>query len=78
MALSNYVMQSVISIFIFYGVGLGWYGQFEHYQLIFICLSMWLWQISFSLFWFRYYKQGPLEWVWRSLIYGQRQPLLKA
>lgn len=75
MALSNYIMQSVISIYLFYGFGLGLYGRFEHYQLVYICLAVWAWQILFSAVWFKYFKLGPLEWLWRSLIYGQRQPI---
>lgn len=77
MALTNYIMQSVISIFLFYGFGLALYGTLEHYELIYVCLAVWIFQIGFSVIWFRYFKQGPLEWVWRSLIYGQRQALRK-
>ena len=77
MALSNYIMQSLFSMFIFYGFGLGLYSKLERYQLIFVCLAVWLVQIIISLLWLRYFHYGPLEWVWRSLIYGQRQKLYK-
>ena len=77
MALTNYIMQTVISMFIFFGFGFGLYASFERYQLLFICLAIWAAQITFSLFWFRHYHYGPMEWVWRSLIYGQRQKFRK-
>jgi len=77
MALTNYIMQTLLSVFLFYGIGLGLYGKLQHYQLLFVILGMWTWQAIFSTLWFRYFKQGPLEWVWRSLIYGQRQALRK-
>lgn len=77
LALTNYIMQSVLSIFLFFGIGLGLYARYERYQLILICLAVWFVQIVFSLVWLRYFHYGPLEWVWRSLIYGKRQRLKK-
>lgn len=75
LALTNYIMQTIISIFLFYGIGFGKFAEFERYQLVFVCMAVWVFQILFSLAWLKYYKLGPLEWVWRSLIYGARQPL---
>ena len=77
LALTNYIMQTIISLLIFYGIGLGLYAQYERYQLVFICLAVWLFQIGFSLFWLKHFHYGPLEWLWRSLIYGQRQRFRK-
>ncbi|MDH5445398.1 MAG: DUF418 domain-containing protein [Gammaproteobacteria bacterium] len=77
MALTNYLMQSALSIFIFFGFGLGFYSKFERYQLIFICLIVWLIQIIFSLVWLKFFYYGPLEWVWRTLIYGRPQKFRK-
>lgn len=74
MALTSYLLQTCVAIFIFYGFGLGLFGQLERYQLIYICLGMWLFLIIFSRLWLRYFRQGPLEWLWRSLIYSQAQP----
>lgn len=78
LALTNYIMQTFISIFLFYGFGFTLYAEFERYQLVFICLAVWAFQMVFSIAWLHRYKLGPLEWLWRSLIYGKPQPLLKS
>ncbi len=78
MALTSYILQTAISIFIFYGFGLGMFGRFERYELIYFCLGMWVFHSVFSLMWLSYFQQGPLEWIWRSLIYAKRQPFRKA
>jgi len=77
MALTNYIMQTLISIFIFYGFGLGLYGKLEHYELVYFILGMWIFQLSFSRIWLQYFRQGPLEWIWRSLIYGRTEKFRK-
>lgn len=74
LALTNYIMQTVISIFLFYGFGFALFAEFERYQLIYICFAVWSFQILFSILWLKYFRYGPLEWLWRSLIYLQRQP----
>jgi len=73
LALTNYVMQTVISVLLFYGVGFGLIGNFERYQLVLICLLVWLAQTFYSLQWLKYYRMGPLEWLWRSAIYTRWQ-----
>lgn len=75
LALTNYIMQTVISVWFFYGVGWGLIGAFERYQLIYICIAVWMVQIIFSIVWLKHFRFGPLEWLWRSLIYGKRQPM---
>lgn len=77
LALTNYIMQTLISIWLFYGVGWGMIGEFERYQLSYVCLAVWVIQISFSIKWLKHYQFGPLEWAWRSMIYGKRQPMSK-
>lgn len=74
MALTNYIMQTVISIFLFYGVGFALYAELERYQLAIMCVGIWIVQITYSNLWLIWYKQGPLEWLWRSMIYGRIQP----
>lgn len=73
MALTNYIMQTVISIFLFYGLGFALYAQLERFQIALICLGVWLFQITYSNVWLIWFKQGPLEWLWRSMIYGKLQ-----
>jgi uncharacterized protein len=75
MALTNYVSQSIICAFVFYGFGLGLYGALERYQLYYVVVSIWLFQLVASPIWLKYYRFGPFEWLWRSLTYLERQPL---
>ena len=78
MALTNYIMQTVISIFLFYGFGFGLYAELERYQLTLVCIGVWLFQIAYSYIWLVWYKHGPLEWAWRSMIYGKMQAIRKS
>jgi len=75
LALTNYLSQSIICNLIFMGFGLGLFGDLERYQVYFVVLAVWIFQILFSLFWLRFYRFGPAEWLWRSLTYQQSQPL---
>ena len=78
MALTNYLMQSIICMFIFYGLsgfGYGLYGTLERYELYPIMAGIWVFQIIFSLLWLKAFRFGPFEWVWRSLTYYKRQPM---
>jgi uncharacterized protein len=73
MALTNYLMQTVISVFVF--MGLGYYGNVGLAEGIMFSLAIYALQIWFSSFWLRHFQFGPMEWVWRSLTYGTLQPL---
>lgn len=75
MAFSNYLMQSMICTLIFYGYGLGYFGKLAFHELYYVVAGVWLFQLIFSAIWLRYFRMGPLEWVWRSLTYWQRQPM---
>ncbi len=75
MALTNYVMHSVICMFIFTGVGFGLFGSFQRYELLFIVFGIWVFQLIVSPIWLRYFYFGPLEWVWRNLSYKKNHLL---
>ena len=75
MALTNYVMHSVICAFIFYGFGFGLFGQLARSELLYVVFGIWIFQLIVSPIWLRHYRFGPLEWLWRSLTYWKRQPL---
>jgi uncharacterized protein len=77
MALTNYIMHSVICAFIFLGIGLGLYGYFERYQLYFIVAVISLFQLLISKPWLDRYRFGPLEWIWRTLTYMEKQPMVR-
>ena len=75
MALTNYLMHSVIFTTIFYGYGLGLYGQVPRlWQMPFVA-AMIGFQLWFSTWWLARYRFGPVEWLWRSLTYWRRQPV---
>jgi uncharacterized protein len=74
MALTNYVMQSIICTLVFFGYGLNWFAELQFYQLQFVVLAIWVLQILVSPLWLRAFLFGPLEWLWRSLTYARLQP----
>jgi uncharacterized protein len=75
MALTNYIMQTVICIFVFDGFGLGFYGELQRYQLYYVVFAICLIQMIYSPIWLRYFQMGPLEWLWRSLVYLKKPPM---
>jgi uncharacterized protein len=77
MALTNYLMQTIIGISIYYGVGLGFGSRVGPSFFVPIGIAVYLIQVAYSHFWFRYFNFGPMEWIWRQLTYGKRLPLLK-
>jgi uncharacterized protein len=62
-------------VFVFTGLGFSLYGALERYQLYYVVGGIWLFQLIVSPIWLKHYRFGPLEWMWRSLTYWQRQPL---
>ena len=74
MALSNYVLQSVICAILFGGFGLGLYEEVGAAGLLGLTSVIYLAQIPFSVWWLNRFQFGPIEWLWRSLTYGKRQP----
>ena len=77
MAFTNYLMQSLIGGLFFYGIGLNYFGKLERYELYIFVAAVWGLQIIWSHIWLRYFRFGPLEWLWRSLTYWKKQPLKK-
>jgi uncharacterized protein len=75
MAFTNYVLQSVILGWIFYGYGLGFFGRMGAANCFVVVVIIYAAQVAFSTWWLRHFRFGPLEWLWRSLMYGHRQPL---
>jgi uncharacterized protein len=75
MALTNYLMQTVICTLIFYGHGLGLFGKVERLGQVLIVLGVWILQLIISPLWLRYFRYGPCEWAWRSLTYKKVQKM---
>lgn len=78
MAFTNYLSQSLIGAFIFYGWGLGYFGQFSRAELVPIILGVWTFQLILSPLWLSRFRFGPMEWLWRSLTYWKLEPLRRA
>jgi len=75
MAFSNYILMSLIAMFIFYGSGLGLFGQVERKFQLLIVIAIWIVIIVISPLWLRRFRFGALEWIWRILTYWKYQPL---
>mgnify|MGYP002777065445 CR=1 FL=1 len=75
MALTNYLMQSVICAFIFYGYGLGLFGQIGRTGQVGIVLAVFIAQVAFSHWWLARFRYGPMEWLWRAGTYLQWPPM---
>jgi uncharacterized protein len=72
MALTNYLMQSLICTFIFYHYGLGLYGLGAGWTML-IAILLYTAQVLLSRLWFMRFNWGPMEWLWRKLTYGKLQ-----
>jgi uncharacterized protein len=75
MALSNYLLQSVLAIAIFYGLGFGLYNDVSIVVALAIACGMFAIQVVLSRLWVGRAVYGPAEWVWRQFTYQRRFPL---
>jgi len=74
MAFTNYLLQSIIFSLIFFGYGLGQFGRMGATQAFALGVAVYVAQVFSSKWWLRRYRFGPIEWLWRSLMYGVAQP----
>jgi uncharacterized protein len=74
MALSNYLLQTLICTIIFYGHGFGYFGSVDRTWQFVIVVVIWLFQLVLSPLWLSRFQFGPVEWFWRSLTYWKVQP----
>jgi len=65
MALSNYILQTLICTTLFYRFGL--FMKFDRLTLLAFVIPVWIVNVVFSVVWLRFFRQGPLEWAWRRL-----------
>jgi uncharacterized protein len=75
MAFTNYLMQTVICTFIFYGHGLGLFGKVSRSGQFLMVFIIYIFQLWLSQLWLKYFRFGPVEWLWRSLTYKKMQPM---
>ncbi len=78
MAFSNYILQSLVLGFVFYGYGLGLFGTLGLTTGLGIVLALYAAQVVGSRLWLARCRYGPLEWLWRVLMYGRRLPMRRA
>ncbi len=74
MALTNYLTQTMILITLFYGFGFGFFYKVSLAQGVLLTLALYLLQVFWSNLWFKKFKYGPLEWLWRGLTYKKFEP----
>lgn len=81
-AFTNYLGTSIIMTGVFYGWGLGYFGELSRAELWLVVIAMWVVMLAWSKPWLERFQYGPLEWLWRSLARGEaqrmRQPAIAA
>jgi len=75
MALSCYLLQTIICTTIFYGHGFGLYGSVDRVGQTGVVLVVWAFLLAACPVWLRHFRFGPFEWLWRSLTYWKLQPM---
>ena len=75
MALTNYVVQTLIGTFIFYGWGLGYLVSIPNTYVFLMALLVIGLQMFLSQRWLQHFYYGPLEWIWRSLTFFKPYPI---
>lgn len=80
MALTNYLAQGLIYAFVLFGVGpgLGLAGRIGSAAVLAICIAFFAFQTAFSHWWLARYRFGPMEWLWRTLTYGERPAMRRS
>lgn len=78
MAFTNYILQSVIFGFVFFGYGLGLFGSMAAWPAFLLGVVVYLLQAILSAAWLRRFRFGPIEWLWRVLMYGRMLPIRAA
>jgi len=67
MALTNYLLHSLIFVGVFHVFGLLPFDALDHDVLLFLVLLTWVFQIGLSWCWLSAHDQGPIEWIWRRI-----------
>ncbi len=75
MALTQYILQSLVCTWLFYGYGLGAFETLPRAWQVPFALALFALQVLLSHVWLRRFRFGPLEWVWRAMSYGRWPPL---
>ncbi|MGI9290438.1 MAG: DUF418 domain-containing protein [Gammaproteobacteria bacterium] len=73
-AFTSYLSQTFIGIAIFYGIGMNQVAEYSLLELWILAIIIYSCQVLFSSVWLRFFKQGPIEWLWRCLTVKQWMP----
>jgi uncharacterized protein len=77
MALSGYLLTTLICTTIYYGHGFGYFMHHSRSEQFLVVLGVWAFLLVFSTIWLRAFRFGPFEWLWRSATYRTWQPMLR-
>jgi uncharacterized protein len=77
MALTDYLMQSVLCTLFFYHYTTGWFGRIGPAFGLVPTVLLFAAQVAFSNWWLNRYRFGPMEWLWRGLTYAQLPAMRK-
>ena len=71
MALSNYVLQSIFYLFVFFYCtnGLKLYGKLTLTETYLVAVLLFVAQVIFSKWWLKNHSQGPIEFLWKKMVY---------
>lgn len=72
-SMSNYLLQSILSTFIFYSYGLGFYNRVSVLTGTLLVIVIYSLQMVGSSYWLKAHPFGPVEWIWRSVTYKKKQ-----
>ncbi len=75
MALTNYIMQSLIGLIIFSSIGFSLYEKLSPSETLLTAFAVFCLQVIYSRLWLTYFRFGPLEWIWRCLTYKKILPI---
>ncbi|MFN8415245.1 MAG: DUF418 domain-containing protein [Cytophagaceae bacterium] len=67
MSLTNYILQSILGSFVYYGFGLAAYKYVGSTMCLGIGILMVIAQGLFCKYWLQHHKRGPLEELWHRL-----------
>lgn len=77
MALTNYLLQSVAAVIIFYGIGFGLFGSVPLLICLIGAVALFALQMILSRAWLAIATVGPAEWLWRMFTYRRTVPLFR-
>jgi uncharacterized protein len=77
MALTHYLLQSVLGTLVFYGYGLGLWGRVDRAGQLLMVIAVFALQVIASQWWLQRFRYGPMEWLWRAATYATWPPMLR-